>query len=89
MGLLTLDSLIKPYYLGNRRGYLFLVSIGLFSVIPSAPPLLYPLLPACIIQEDEAEMMNGEDDNIESRFSFNPSDDGYDNYHSECSEMSR
>jgi hypothetical protein len=40
---------------GNSCRYLFLVSICLLSVIPSAPPLLFPFLPACIIQEDEAD----------------------------------
>ncbi len=41
--------------MGNRHRYQFLLSICLFSVIPSAPPLLFSLLPACIIQEDEPD----------------------------------
>jgi hypothetical protein len=47
-------TLLMFLLVGNHHRYLFLVSICLFSVIPSAPRLLFPPLPACIIQEDKA-----------------------------------
>jgi hypothetical protein len=42
---------IFPWW-GMAVGTYFFICV--FSVIPSVPPLLFPLLPACIIQEDKA-----------------------------------